>query len=76
MFEGGSVVNAVAGHADDVAVFLQYFYDGILVFGEDLGEAIGLIDFLGSIQRDLPFDNVARKEFRRRLDVCAHVQLQ
>jgi len=75
LFEGGSVVNAIAGHADDMTIFLQYFYDGILMLGEDLGEAIGLIDFLGSVQRDLPFDNIAGKEFRCRLDVCAHVQL-
>ena len=36
------VVHAVAGHADDVAALLQDIDDVELVFGEDLGEAVGL----------------------------------
>src|SRR5881392_605249 len=52
-------------------VLLQYFYDGVLMFWEDLGEAIGCINFLRSIQRDLSFRHIIGEELRRRLDVCA-----
>ena len=45
------VVHAVAGHADDVAALLQIIDDVELVFGEDLGEAVGVLDGLGYRRR-------------------------
>ena len=45
-FKRGGVVDAIAGHADDVTAFLQDVDDVELVLGEDLGEAIGLLDRL------------------------------
>src|SRR4029450_3597392 len=72
----GASFDTVAGHSHDVAVLLQNFYDGIFMFRENLSETIGLIDLLGSIQRDLPFCNIAGEKFRCWLDVCAHAQLR
>ena len=46
LFQRGSVVHAVAGHADDVAALLQHVDDVELVLGEYLGEAVGLFDGL------------------------------
>ncbi len=43
-FSAGRVVHAVAGHADDVAALLQHLDDVVLVLGEDLREAVGLLD--------------------------------
>jgi len=42
--ERGSVIDAIPGHADDVAALLQDVDDVELVFGEHLGEAVGLLD--------------------------------
>ena len=76
MLERGRVVHAVACHTDDVTVLLEYFYDRIFVFWKNLSKPIGLVDLLRCIQRDLAFRHIARKKFRCRLDVCAHVQLR
>ncbi|WP_305802932.1 hypothetical protein, partial [Thiolapillus sp.] len=35
------IVDAIAGHADDVVCLLQLVHDEVLVFGVDLGEAVG-----------------------------------
>src|SRR5207247_5745779 len=47
-----------------------------LCSGKNFSEPIGFIDLLRCIQRDLPFRHVAGEEFRRRLNVPAHVQFQ
>jgi hypothetical protein len=49
------------------AVFLQC----VFVFRENLSEAVGLVDLLGSVQWDLPFSNITGEEPGRRLDICA-----
>ena len=46
LFQGRGVVDAVAGHAHDVALVLEEFHDVILVLREDLGEAVGLLHHL------------------------------
>jgi len=67
----GSAIHTVTGHSHDVAVLLQYFYNGVFVFRENLSEAVGLVDLLGSVQWDLPFSNITGEEPSRRLDICA-----
>ena len=45
------VIHPVAGHADDVAALLQDIDDVELVFGEHLGETVGVLDGLGQLRR-------------------------
>ena len=47
LLQGRRVVDAVAGHRDQVAARLQRLDDGVLVLGEDAGEAVGLLDRVG-----------------------------
>ena len=49
LLERGGVVDAVAGHGHAVAGVLQGLDDAVLVFGEDLGEAVGGLDALGQV---------------------------
>ena len=63
LLQRGSVVHAVAGHADDVAALLQDVDDVELVLGEHLGEAVGLLDGLGHRRASL---RAWRRRGRRR----------
>ena len=47
LLQRGGVVDAVAGHPDDVPLFLEDVDDVELVLGEDLGEAVGVLDRRG-----------------------------
>jgi hypothetical protein len=49
-FKCRRIIDTVAGHADDVAVFLQHVDDVKLVFGEDLREAIRVFNGLGLLR--------------------------
>ncbi len=51
----GRVVHTIAGHADDVIVFLQDIDDVKFVFREHLGKTIGLLDGLDHCRRLLFF---------------------
>ena len=53
LLQRGGVIHPVAGHADDVAALLQDIDDVELVFGEDLGETVGLLDGLGQLPPSL-----------------------
>src|SRR2546430_2348287 len=46
-----------------MAVLLQYFYDGVLMLGKDLGEAIGLIDFFGNVLPEFASVYIDPKDF-------------
>ena len=50
-FQGGGVVDPVAGHPDDVAALLQYVDDVVFVLGEDLGETVCGLDGFGYRRR-------------------------
>ena len=41
--EGGGVVDTVSSHAHHVAALLQDLHDGVLVLGEHLGKAVGML---------------------------------
>ena len=62
------VVHPIAGHAHDMATFLQDIYDVELVLGEYLGEAVRFLDGLGQL-RGLVLLGVAKAT--RIEDVCA-----
>ena len=49
----GGIIHSVAGHADDVAALLQDINNVELVFGKNLGEAVGIFDGLGIRSRFL-----------------------
>ena len=75
LLQGGRVVHAVAGHADDQAALLHRLDDRVLVLGEDPRESVGGLDACGGIQRDLPLGDVAHEQVGRRLDVDAEPEL-
>jgi hypothetical protein len=49
-FKSRRIVDAVAGHADDMAMFLQHLNDVKLVFREDLRKAIRVFNGLGLLR--------------------------
>ena len=46
LLQGGSIVDPIARHTHDVTALLQHIHDMKLVFGQDLGEAVGVFDEL------------------------------
>mmetsp|Transcript_14065 Transcript_14065/g.37026 ORF Transcript_14065/g.37026 Transcript_14065/m.37026 type:complete len:843 (-) Transcript_14065:512-3040(-) len=70
--ERGRVVDAVAGHADDLALALQHRDDLVLVLGHDLREAVRLED---EILDGLGARGAVDRERRVREDVGAELDL-
>ncbi len=69
------VVDAVAGHADDVAALLQRLDDGVLVLRKHLREAFRPLDVGGDLRRDVPLGQVAGEQVGRPLDVGPEAEL-
>ena len=67
LLQRGGVVDAVAGHADDVAALLEDVDDVELVLGEDLGEAVGVLDGRRLPPRSLRASTSPRPEASRML---------
>ena len=69
------VVDAVAGHGDDMTALLQRLDDRIFVLGEDAGEAVGALDRLGDVGRQIVRIEVLREHVGGRDDIVAEAEL-